>query len=469
MTYVVSVRFKSRGKVYFFDPNDIEVQDGDMVVVETSKGLELGECVIGNHAVEDDSIVQPLRPVIRVATADDLRVAEINKSREKEAFEICQQKIAEHGLDMKLVDVECNFEGSKILFFFTSDGRVDFRELVKDLASIFRTRIELRQIGVRDEAKMLGGLGICGRPFCCSQFLSEFQPVSTKMAKTQSRSLNPTKISGSCGRLMCCLRYEQEAYEDLVKHVPKNGAFVQTEEGYGNVVQVNLLRRKIKVKIDGDGDEVIKSYDADEVAVIPGGRPKAGEPLPSLLQPKEKEEPEDEEIEEVEEEQWEMPEIISLVKEPVAATKPSDSKTSEEGESSDGRKKLPRKRSHGKGGKGLPGAERKSQSSVEEKRCVEERRKDISGKKYGKRTQGEKHVEEGKRIAEVVERVPKKRPKRAYTLKTEGDGPSVASVLEKQKEGQTTGEHTIRFNKNRKRYRANPSENKGKTSNNPTE
>ena len=293
MTDVVSVKFKGRGKTYFFDPNGVDCRSGQQVVVETSKGLELAECVQGPHTVMDERIVPPLRPIIRVATADDLRVAELCKQREKEAFGICEEKIAAHGLDMKLVDVECNFEGNKILFFFTSDGRVDFRELVKDLASIFRARIELRQIGVRDEAKMLGGLGICGRPFCCHSFLEDFEPVSTKMAKTQSLSLNPAKISGSCGRLMCCLRYEQDAYEELVKTVPKNGAFVQTPCGYGNVCQVNLLRQKVKVKIDGD-DDAPKAFDADEVATIPGGRPKPGEPLPDILVIKPKEEEEEE-------------------------------------------------------------------------------------------------------------------------------------------------------------------------------
>lgn len=304
MTEVISVKFKSRGKTYFFAPNGIQVPDGAQVVVETSKGLELADCIKGNHYVTDERIVPPLRPVVRLATDDDLRIAKLCKAREKEAFAICEEKIAQHGLDMKLVDVECNFEGNKILFFFTSDGRVDFRELVKDLAGIFRTRIELRQIGVRDEAKMLGGLGICGRPFCCSQFLDDFQPVSTKMAKTQSLSLNPTKISGACGRLMCCLRYEQEAYEELVKTVPKNGAFVETPAGYGNVAQVNLLRQKVKVKLDG-GDESLRTYDADEVAAVPGGRPKPGEPLPHVLKvrakPLEKEEPD---------ETWEMPELF---------------------------------------------------------------------------------------------------------------------------------------------------------------
>ena len=207
---------------------------------------------------------------------------------------------------MKLVDVECNFEGNKTMFFFTSDGRVDFRELVKDLAGIFRNRIELRQIGVRDEAKMLGGLGICGRPFCCSKFLNDFQPVSTKMAKMQSMSLNPSKISGSCGRLMCCLRYEQEAYEELVKNVPKQGAFVETPTGYGIVTQVNLLRQLVKVKLDGEGEDTLRTFRAVEVATVPGGRPKDGEPLPSVLKyvpaPEPEEKPEDE---------WAIPELIS--------------------------------------------------------------------------------------------------------------------------------------------------------------
>ena len=298
MTEVISVKFKNRGKSYFFAPNGKTVKTGEQVIVETSKGLEIADCCQGNHMVEDTAVIQPLRPVVRVATRDDLRVAQINKQREKEAYEICKKKIAEHGLDMKLVDVECNFEGNKTMFFFTSDGRVDFRELVKDLACIFRNRIELRQIGVRDEAKMLGGLGICGRPFCCSKFLSDFQPVSTKMAKVQSMSLNPSKISGSCGRLMCCLRYEQEAYEELVKNVPKQGAFVETPAGYGIVTQVNLLRQLVKVKLDGEGEDTLRTYKAVEVASVPGGRPKDGEPLPSVLKyvpvPEPEEEPEDE-------------------------------------------------------------------------------------------------------------------------------------------------------------------------------
>lgn len=318
MTEVISVRFKNRGKSYFFAPNGKSVKTGEQVIVETSKGLEIADCSCGNHMVEDNAVVQPLRPVVRIATKDDLRVAEINKQREKEAYGICQKKIAEHGLDMKLVDVECNFEGNKTIFFFTSDGRVDFRELVKDLAGIFRNRIELRQIGVRDEAKMLGGLGICGRPFCCSKFLNDFQPVSTKMAKMQSMSLNPSKISGSCGRLMCCLRYEQEAYEELVKNVPKQGAFVETPTGYGIVTQVNLLRQLVKVKLDGEGEDTMRTYRAVEVATVPGGRPKDGEPLPSVLKyvpaPEPEEEPEDE---------WAIPEMI--VSEPMEE-KPENAK-----------------------------------------------------------------------------------------------------------------------------------------------
>ena len=320
MTEVISVKFKNRGKSYFFAPNGKDVKAGQQVIVETSKGLEIADCFRGNHMVEDTAVIQPLRPVVRLATRDDLRVAEINKQREKEAFDICRRKIEEHGLDMKLVDVECNFEGNKTMFFFTSDGRVDFRELVKDLAGIFRNRIELRQIGVRDEAKMLGGLGICGRPFCCSQFIDEFQPVSTKMAKVQSMSLNPGKISGSCGRLMCCLKYEQEAYEDLMRSVPRQGAFVETPSGYGIVTQVNLLRQMVKVKLDGEGEDTIKTYRSVEVAAVPGGRPKDGEPLPSVLkyipEPEEDEEPEDE---------WKLPELFAVEAEP-AADKPEQPK-----------------------------------------------------------------------------------------------------------------------------------------------
>ena len=286
MTEVISVRFKSRGKLYYFDPAGLTVNFGDSVVVETAKGLELGDCARGNHEVPEDKVVPPLRPVVRLATAVDLRATEENKQRELEAFEICNAKIEKHGLDMKLVDVEMSFEGNKTLFFFTSDGRVDFRELVKDLASVFRTRIELRQIGVRDEAKMLGGLGVCGRPFCCSQFLDEFRPVSTKMAKTQSISLNPAKISGTCGRLMCCLRYEQETYEELSKTIPKQGTFVETHDGFGIVTQIDLLRQQVRVRIDGETDQPPQFYAADDVLTVHGGRPKDGELPPRLLPPR---------------------------------------------------------------------------------------------------------------------------------------------------------------------------------------
>jgi cell fate regulator YaaT (PSP1 superfamily) len=304
---VVSIKFRNRGKMYYFDPAGNDLREGDKVIVETSKGLEIGDVVQGNHTVRAAGVVQPLRPVVRPATEEDKRIANLCRQREREAFVICKKKIEAHGLDMKLVDVECSFEGNKILFFFSSDGRVDFRELVKDLASVFRTRIELRQIGVRDEARMLGGLGICGRPFCCGTFMEEFQPVSTKMAKTQSMSLNPAKISGCCGRLMCCLRYEQSAYEELVKNVPKNGAFVETPDGYGNVTQVNVLRQYVKVKLDDMNEDSIRQYDVEDVAAVPGGRPRDGsQPAHVLvLKPKAPKVPE-----EPEPNAWEAPSLL---------------------------------------------------------------------------------------------------------------------------------------------------------------
>ena len=246
------------------------------VVIETAQGMEYARCVEGNHEVPDQSVVQPLRPVVRIATENDRKAAEYNRKREKEAFGICEKKIAAHGLEMKLVNVECSFEGNKIIFFFTADGRVDFRELVKDLASVFRARIELRQIGVRDEAKMLGGLGICGKPFCCATFLDEFQPVSIKMAKTQNLSLNPTKISGTCGRLMCCLKYEQTAYEDAVKRMPKQESFVETPEGVGTVSAVNLLREQVKVRLD-DTPDTPKTFHSSEICVVRSGKGKRPE------------------------------------------------------------------------------------------------------------------------------------------------------------------------------------------------
>jgi cell fate regulator YaaT (PSP1 superfamily) len=244
---------------------------GDKVIVSTAQGPEFATCTLSNHEVEDEAIVQPLCAVLRKATDSDLRTVEYNKKKESEAFDICEKKIAEHGLDMKLVNVAASFDGNKIIFYFTADGRVDFRELVRDLASIFRARIELRQIGVRDEAKMIGGLGICGRPFCCSEFLENFVPVSIKMAKTQNLSLNPTKISGTCGRLMCCLKYEQNAYEDAVKRMPKVESFVQTPDGPGNVKSIDLLRETVKVSLDSS-PEPLKCYHNCEVCVLRNGK-----------------------------------------------------------------------------------------------------------------------------------------------------------------------------------------------------
>lgn len=250
MTEVIGIRFKSVGKVYYFSPDGKSLKLGDRVIVETARGFECGEVVLENRNISDKRIVTPLKPVIRIASEDDVKTVEQNKVREKEAFDICNTKILKHKLKMKLVEVEYTFDNNKILFYFTADGRVDFRELVKDLAAVFKTRIELRQIGVRDESKMLGGLGICGRPFCCATFLGEFQPVSIKMAKEQGLSLNPTKISGTCGRLMCCLKYEQDAYEELLSITPKQGAIVKTPDGKGMVVDANLLTGNLKVRLD---------------------------------------------------------------------------------------------------------------------------------------------------------------------------------------------------------------------------
>ena len=273
MVEIIGVRFKSGGQQYYFDPAGLEVQPGQGVIVETSRGLEYGECAQGNTQVEEETVVQPLRPLVRIATEEDEKTVEKNREKEAKAFQICQEKIAAHGLEMKLVEAEYSFEGNKVLFFFTAEGRVDFRALVKDLASTIHARIELRQIGVRDEAKMLGGLGICGRPFCCAQFLDEFQPVSIKMAKTQNLSLNPTKISGTCGRLMCCLKYEQEAYEDLVKHTPKQESFVETPDGAGTVSSVNLLRQQVQVRLDSAPDTP-KCYHNCEICVVRNGKGK---------------------------------------------------------------------------------------------------------------------------------------------------------------------------------------------------
>ena len=272
MAEVIGVRFKEVGKIYYFDPLDNQLNTGNMVIVETARGLECGEVAMPNKTIDDDKIKQPLKPLIRIATESDLNHLAENKIREKEAHKICEQKIAEHKLGMKLVNVEYTFDNNKIIFYFTADGRVDFRALVKDLASVFRTRIELRQIGVRDEAKMLGGLGICGRPFCCNKFMGEFQPVSIKMAKEQGLSLSPVKISGTCGRLMCCLKYEQDAYTDLLKHTPKVGAIVKTPEGKGLVVENNLIARTLKVKLDNTPEDVgPKSFTVRECKLIKDG------------------------------------------------------------------------------------------------------------------------------------------------------------------------------------------------------
>ena len=271
MTEVISVRFRGGCKNYYFDPKGQTVRMGDQVIVETAQGPEFGTCTQGNHEVEDSAIVQPLCALLRMATDADRRTVDYNRKKESDAFDICEKKIADHGLEMKLVNVSASFDGSKIIFFFTADGRVDFRELVRDLAGVFRARIELRQIGVRDEAKMVGGLGICGRPFCCSQFLDGFLPVSIKMAKTQNLSLNPTKISGTCGRLMCCLKYEQNAYEDAQKRMPKQESFVQTPDGPGNVKSVDLLRETMKVSLDS-APETQKCYHNCEVCVLRNGK-----------------------------------------------------------------------------------------------------------------------------------------------------------------------------------------------------
>ena len=282
---VVDIQFRPGQKVYYFDPNGITCRPGDHVIIDTARGDEYGYCTAGNHKIPTKDIVSPLRPVLRIATAQDEKIARENQEKEKRAFDVCMQRIAEHKLDMQLVSAECAFDGSKILFFFTADERVDFRELVKNLASVFHTRIELRQIGVRDKAKMVGGLGICGRPFCCSSFLDDFQPVSIKMAKTQNLSLNPTKISGTCGRLMCCLKYEQDAYEDLLRTAPKAESFVDTPDGRGTVVEVDLLRQRVKVKME-DQPEITGVYANADIAVLRNGKAKKNDPpIPADLAP----------------------------------------------------------------------------------------------------------------------------------------------------------------------------------------
>ena len=284
MTKVIGVRFKANGKSYYFSPGELELQQGDHVIVETARGTECGEVAKGPHDVPDSSIVKPLKTVTRMADAVDVRRMQQNRADEKRAFSVCEERIAKHKLDMKLVDVEYTLDRNKILFYFTADGRIDFRDLVKDLAGVFRTRIELRQIGVRDESKMLGGLGICGQPFCCSRFLRDFQPVSIKMAKEQGLSLNPAKISGSCGRLMCCLAYEQPAYEYLNRITPGVGSIVKTPEGAGAVVETNVISGTLRVRMDPPATG-FKTFHKDECQYLRGGKraPIAPDPEPEEI------------------------------------------------------------------------------------------------------------------------------------------------------------------------------------------
>ena len=272
MVTVVGVRFKKAGKIYYFDPVDLDIKKDSFVIVETARGVEFGECVIGPKHISEDDVIAPLKPVLRKATEEDIEKHNENKEKEKEAFEVCLEKIKQHNLVMKLIDVEYTFDNNKVIFYFTADGRVDFRELVKDLATVFRTRIELRQIGVRDEAKMIGGLGPCGRTMCCSSFLGDFAPVSIKMAKEQNLSLNPTKISGICGRLMCCLNYEQQTYEDIRKRLPTINSIVDTPFGRGEVVANSVVKELVKVKITmPEGEEVIKEVSIEELTLVSGG------------------------------------------------------------------------------------------------------------------------------------------------------------------------------------------------------
>ena len=274
MTKVIGVRFRTAGKIYFFAPGKFDIKQGDNVIVETARGVEFGRVVSGPKEVQGEDVIQPLKPVIRMAGNQDRKTVEKNRQKEKEAFKICQEKIRKHGLEMKLIDVEYTFDGNKILFYFTADGRIDFRELVKDLAAVFRTRIELRQIGVRDETKIRGGIGICGRPLCCSTYLTEFSAVSIKMAKEQNLSLNPTKISGVCGRLMCCLNNEEETYEMLNSQLPSTGDTVTTRDGLTGVVQsLSVLRQRVKVVVNLDNDEKeIREYQVDELKFKPRKR-----------------------------------------------------------------------------------------------------------------------------------------------------------------------------------------------------
>ena len=270
MIKVIGVRFKKAGKIYYFDPQDLKIEKGNSLIVETARGIEFGECVVGIKEITEEEAILPLKQVIRIADENDIAIHNENVNKEEKAMSICVKKIVEHNLDMKLIDVEYTFDNNKVIFYFTADGRVDFRELVKDLASIFKTRIELRQIGVRDEAKMLGGLGPCGRSMCCSSFLGDFASVSIKMAKEQNLSLNPTKISGICGRLMCCLNYEQLTYEDIRKRLPKVGAKVKTEHGIGEVISNSVVNESVKVKLKKGDEDIIEVFKINKIELVSG-------------------------------------------------------------------------------------------------------------------------------------------------------------------------------------------------------
>ena len=369
MIEIIAVSFRNSPKSYYFSPGEEQYRIGDRVVVETSRGQECGKVCQANREVPEEEIPGSLKAVLRRATPKDLEKVEQNRKKEQEAFQIAKQKIAQHNLKMKLVEVEYAFDGSKILFFFTADGRVDFRELVKDLAGVFRTRIELRQIGVRDEAKLLGGLGICGRPFCCASFLGDFQPVSIKMAKEQALSLNPTKISGTCGRLMCCLKYEQSVYDELIRLTPRVGAMVDTPEGRGRIVESNVLTGNLKVRLEEDpSDTPPKSFHRDEVAPAGKGAP--------VIRPKPEPEPEDElDLEEARQQE---------VNRKPGHKSPYGRKTSRSAQSgSEEEKKQPKQPLKKEGGKKQSALEK--QGKPAQKRSGPPRRR--SGKPRGKRPQ----------------------------------------------------------------------------------
>lgn len=354
MVEIVGVKFNNAGKMYYFDPNSIKVKMGEKVLVETARGVEMGKIVAENTMVPDEEVVAPLKPIIRIATEADLKQEEENRKKEKEAFDITVKKIAEHNLDMKLVDAEYTFDRSKILFYFTADGRVDFRELVKTLASEFKTRIELRQIGVRDEARQLGGLGICGRPLCCNSFLNDFHPVSIKMAKEQGLSLNPTKISGVCGRLMCCLQYEQNAYEDMLKKLPNKGEKVETPDGVGIVSEVATLKGQVKVRFSDSNGEMIKfeTYGLGDFKCCGRRCRNAQEEEPEIIM--------DEELKAIAEEEISVPDMVN---EEENAPKKSKENNPNKGNKSNKRHKFKKKNNGNKQKK--PDGEKKEDKNSE--------------------------------------------------------------------------------------------------------